>query len=188
MRTLSFIAKRNLFILAMIVAVVASWLLLDREREGASQADDAPATPDSYFVDMNLVRHDDNGRPSMNIRAGSARHFPDNPIVYLESVEARGRQDGANWSLNAVRGELASDANRLHVEEDVVLVQSEPGRPALTMQTPVLDIDADTEVVETTAAVEIRYGESRITGTGLWASLADGHMIIESEVSARYEP
>ncbi|MDX1443576.1 MAG: LPS export ABC transporter periplasmic protein LptC [Gammaproteobacteria bacterium] len=188
MRTLSFIARRNLFIGLMLLAVIGSWMLLDREREESAATEDRPATPDSYFTDMELVRHDENGRPSMTVRARSATHYPNDPLIYMEAVDARGKQADANWALTAATGELSSENNRLHVEDNVLLVQNKTGRPPLEMSTVVLDIDADSEVVETDAAIEIRYGKSTVTGKGLWASLADGRMIIESKVRARYEP
>lgn len=185
---LSPIARRNLLIVFMASAVIGSWILLDSERDTAVDQADQPATPDSYFTAMELTRFDSNGQPSIAVNAATARHYPGDPVIRLDEVAAEGRQADADWILTAETGELATERNHLHVERDVRLQQQRAKHPPMILSTRVLDIDADTEIVETTAPVKIRYGASEISGTGLWASLDEGRIIIESDVKARYEP
>ena len=188
MSRLSTIARRNLLIGIMAVAGVGSWLLLDRERDTAVEPGEQEATPDSYFTTMALTRFDSDGQPSVTVKAANALHYPGNPVIQLDEVRAEGRRADDGWQLSAATGELATETNHLHVEQDVRLRQERAGQPPLILSTGVLDINADTEIVETTAPVKIRYGASEISGTGLWASLANGRIIIESDVRARYEP
>lgn len=187
MRRLSTTGQRNLAVILLTVAGIGSWMLLDRQREAGTAPADQAASPDSYFHAMELTRYDANGRPAIEIDAVSALHYPEATDIRLTELNARGRREDGSWTLTANTGLLATDANRLHVEESVELRQQQAGRVALELFTEVLDMDAEREIIETAAAVEIHYGNSSISGTGLWASLTDNHLIIESDVKARYE-
>lgn len=179
--------RRNLIIILLGAAGFGSWWLLDKQRESVETTADRGPTPDSYFSDMELTRFDENGKASITIHARDAVHYPDAIIIELDDLEAMREQDGGQWTLTADRGELSTESNLLEAERNVLLVQQGASSRPLELHTDRLTMDADHERVETSAAVTIRQGASQFTGTGLWASLADGHIIIKSDVKARYE-
>lgn len=179
--------RRNLIILLLGAAGFGSWWLLDEQREAVESTAERSPTPDSYFSGMELTRFDENGKASITIHARNAVHYPDAIIIELEDLRAMREQNGGQWTLTADRGELSTESNLLETERNVLLVQQAANGRPLELRTDRLTMDADRERVETPAAVTIRQGASHFSGTGLWASLAEGHIIIESDVKARYE-
>lgn len=180
--------RRNLAIAVLAAAGIGSWLLLDEERERAATDTTPVATPDSYFRDMEMTRYGEDGEAQLRIKAGQALHYPGVDHVELRQLEASGRHGERPWQLRAQHGRLASDGQQLDVRQEVSLLQGMAGAGELELATDSLSLDAGRNVISSDAAVSIRRGGSHITGTGLWASLDDGHIIIEQDVKASYEP
>lgn len=180
-------ATGRLLVVVLAVAGLASWWWLGKQRAVESASVDMPRQPDSYFRDLVVTGHDAEGQPDMYIEAGYAEHFEEEPWVHLRDLRATSATEGPGWRLVAQRGRMSDDGVNLETWGDVVLTRGEESGDPMQLRTDRLQVNTDTQLAVTDAAVLITHGASRITGAGLWVSLADDRLRIESDVEARYE-
>ncbi|HEX6929076.1 MAG TPA: LPS export ABC transporter periplasmic protein LptC [Gammaproteobacteria bacterium] len=179
-------ASRIAVIALLAAAGFGTWWWLGEQRALAPVAT-MDRHPDSYFRDLDIVRHDVDGNPEMRVTAEYAEHYEDETWVRLRELEARGLGMKPGWQLTANHGRLSDDGVRLHVSGDVVLTRSNPGEVPMRLHTDELSVNTETEIAVTEAPVRITQGDNILSGRGLWVSLADDHLRIESDVEARYE-
>lgn len=174
-------------ILLLAAFGLATWWWLSRQHDTA--ADTAVARhPDAYFRQLDALRHDAAGRPGMRVRAEYAEHFPDDPWIHLQGVDARGAAGtDLPWRLSADRGRLSDDGAHLEVEGNVRLVREEEGTVPLRLAAERLSVDSEKKLATSDTVVTVSQGSSRIRGRGLRASLADEHIRLENEVEAWFE-
>lgn len=177
-------AGRVLTIAILATLGYASWWWLDRQEQDTAEQPDAARTPDSYFRELSLVRHDESGDPETSVRAKYAEHFEDEAWIYLQDLEASGLVAGPDWRLTARNGRLDDAGEQLEAWNEVVLARR--SGDGIRLETERLTVDMQQELATTDEPVAIVDGQARITGRGLWASLADDRLRIESNVEAHY--
>lgn len=178
--------SRIAVIILLAGAGFGTWWWLSEQRALAPEQA-AARHPDSYFHDLDIVRHDVNGDPEMRVTAEYAEHFEDETWIHLQELAARGLGAGPGWQLTANRGRLTDDGVELDVHGDVVLTRNNPGKVPIELRTTKLSVNTETEIAMTDAPVTVKQGASVVSGRGLWVSLADDYLRIESNVEARYE-
>lgn len=178
----------RVFTVALLAALgYASWWWLNEQQTVDATGAEGARDPDSYFRDLELVRHDAAGRPEMRVAAAYAEHFRDAAWVHLVDLEARGLEAGPDWRLLAEHGRLADDGGELEAWDNVVLTRrTDNGGDGMRLETERLTVNMEAETAMTDEPVAILQGSSRITGRGLWVSLADDRLRIESNVEAHY--
>lgn len=180
------LSSRALTVLVLAVVGVGSWWWLKEQRE-QREAGVAQRHPDSYFVALDVVRHDERGNPELQLNAEYAEHFENEPWIHLRHFDATGLTAESDWRLRADAGRLSDDGVHLNAQGNVVLGRAANAVGDMTLRTEQLSINTDTQIAETRAPVTISQGNSRISGRGLWASLDDDRVRLESEVRAHYE-
>src|SRR5690606_4523713 len=80
--------SRIAVILLLAAGGFASWWWLGEQRALAPEAASA-RHPDSYFREIDIVRHDADGKPEMRVRADYAEHYETEPWIHLQELEAR---------------------------------------------------------------------------------------------------
>lgn len=177
---------RALVILALATAGFGSWWWLSAQREAVTVVE-APRHPDSYFRDLDVVRHDASGHAEMHVEAAYAEHFENEPWIHLRDLDARGLDAGPDWRLSANEGRMTDDGVELDAWGDVVLTRANEDGGAMKLRTEKLSVNTDTQIAMTDEIVLITQGASEISGRGLRVSLADDYLRIASDVEARYE-
>lgn len=183
MRSSRRLPGRALVVLLLLAAGAASWWWLGEQRAVAPVAD-TPRHPESYFRELDVIRHGEDGKPEMRLEAAYAESFEDETWIHLRDLRAHG-MDKAGWLLIAGRGRMSEDGVLLEVRDNVQLLRME-NDSEMQLRTDALDVNTETEIATTAAAVTITHGSGEISGRGLWVSLADDRLRIESEVEARY--
>lgn len=182
--------KRKYFGLTLaLFAGLSFWWLLGQDDESKELAADGPRLPDSYFEGLEIVSHDTSGNAVSRLQAARARHYPDDPQVYLEQLRSTGLDATDSWVLEASQGAFNPDNDILDARGDVRLLRESSGDDTLPviLRTDQLRFDAKNEVATTSAQVRITQGKSLVQGDGLYADLANDYMEIPAEVTARYE-
>ena len=172
-------------LLALALAAFGSWWWLGEQRESVGQTA-VVRHPDSYFKQSEVLRHDATGQPELQVKATYAEHFENEPWVHLREMVAEGVAEGPAWRLTADEGRLTDDGIHLEARGDVRLSRRGDGEGQMQLRSETLSVNTETQVARTTDQVTIVQGSGEITGRGLWASLADDRLRIESNVEARY--
>lgn len=179
-------AGRGIALLVLATVGIGSWWWVREQRETVDEQA-AERHPDSYFRSLDVTRHDENGRPELQLKARYAEHFEDEPWILLQDLDAAGLAAGPDWRLTAGRGRMSDDGVQLEAWDDVILRRSggESGVP-LELRTSHLAINTQTEIAESDALVTISQGAGVVSGKGLHASLADDYLELKADVEARY--
>lgn len=175
---------RVLALLVLAVVGAGSWWWLNEQRDEKAAAV-TQRHPDSYFIDLDVLRHDPSGAPELRLDAEYAEHFEDEPWIHLRNFEAVSLAEDSDWQLRAEQGRISDDGVNLDAEGNVTITRS--GEEAgMALHTEQLSVNTETEIAETDAHVVISRGSSNISGRGMWASLADDRVQLKSEVKAHY--
>jgi len=179
-------AGRALALLALAIVGAGSWWWLSKQREEAVTVE-APRHPDSYFQEFDVVRHNADGDPELRVNAEYAEHFENEPWIHLRDLDATGLAGGPAWRLRANEGRLTDDGVHLEAQGEVVLSRTGQKNGDMELHTEHLSVNTETRIAATDEHVTIMQGSGNISGRGMWASLADDRLRLESEVRARYE-
>ncbi|MBW3566587.1 MAG: LPS export ABC transporter periplasmic protein LptC [Proteobacteria bacterium] len=176
---------RSLALVILAVVGIGSWWWLSEQREEIA-IDDQPRHPDSYFRNLDVVRHGIDGKGEMRVNAEYAEHFENDAWVHLRAIDATGLADGPDWRLRANEGRLSDDGVQLEARGDVVLSRPGENTAGMQLRTDTLSVNTDAQIATTKDSVLITQGGSEISGRGMWASLADDYLRLESDVEAYY--
>jgi lipopolysaccharide export system protein LptC len=172
----------------LLLAAVASSVLLFRAGEGEGPAATTPRLGIGYYVnDARLIRTDDAGHILFRVSAATAQQTPTDGSVSLQSVAVNYDPAQATpWTLRADTGRIAAGVKMIALSGNVVAASSEVDRPAATIRTDYLEFDPETEVAATDGKVVIEYAGSTVHATGLRAMLRENRLQLLSEVTGRY--
>lgn len=178
--------KRRLLAGAVLATLgLGSWWWLNQQRE-APEVAERPRQPDSWFRDLDAIRHDPAGRPEVRIQARYAEHFEDENWIYLHDFIALGLADDADWQVTGQRGRVTDDGDELEAHGNVVMTRRDRAVP-LQLETEALFVNMQTRLAVSEERVVISRGASRMTGIGMRASLEDDYLVLEQDVEAFYE-
>jgi lipopolysaccharide export system protein LptC len=167
---------------------LGSWWWLSEQRAG-EPVTERVRQPDSYFRQLDALRHDANGNPEMRLTATYAEHFEDESGIFLHDFAAEGGllPDEPGWRLSAARGHVSDDGVELDASGDVLLVRDNDGAAPMRIETQALSVNTETRLAVTDELVLITQGAGRVRGRGMRASLQDDHLRLEQDVEAHYE-
>lgn len=166
---------------------LATWWWLNQQRAVAPEAE-RPRHPDSYFNQLDAVRHNEAGEAEMRVQAVYAEHFENEPWIYLRDIVATGLAlEAPGWQLTAQRGRMSDGGTRLEAHGDVVMTRQDKGRAPLRLETDSLRVDTDAQLATSDSVVVVSQGTSRVRGRGLRATLQDDRLRLEHDVEAYYE-
>lgn len=175
--------------IALLAAIVASWLLL--ERRGARAPGAASTVESGYYLrDATVEGLDEDGRRIYTLRAARIVEQPGDERIVLEDVSLEyALDDGPPWQLEAGGGEIPATGTSIALRGGVTLAEHLiAGADPTTVRTPTLDIDLGSHLATTDEGVEITRGSYLITARGLRADLKAQTLTLQSEVHGRFLP
>jgi lipopolysaccharide export system protein LptC len=187
----------NRFSMAMIIAfgaalTLGSFWMLEVMRQATD--DNMPAAPRSepdYYVEkFNFTRLSKTGQAEYNISGKKLIHNPmaDTHAIELPVVNNFGDQS-APMTSRAQSAIVDKNNSKVHLYRNVHI-----DRPATAdassfhLTSEYLLLLPDDDVMQTDKAVEITLGESKLTGTGMYANNATRVLRLASNVHATYPP
>lgn len=183
-------SPRNIGItLILLVAVVASWLLLDR-RQAPAPGRQGAVESGYYLRDAVIEGMDESGKRLYTLRAERIVEDPATANVVLEEVTLDYlADDGPPWVVVAAAGLIPAAGGSIALTGGVSMAeQLMPGAVPATVRTPQLDIDLVAHRAMTALAVEIERGNYRLTAIGMDADLKAQTLTLQSDVHGRFLP
>jgi lipopolysaccharide export system protein LptC len=175
-------------LLALLVAAVASGVLLFRSDESEAPASRTPRLGIGYYVnDATLTGTDDDGHILYRVKALTVQQTPVDGSVNLQSVTVD--YDPAKdvpWNLRADTGRIPPGGKMIELSGNVVAATREADSPAATIRTDFLEFDPGTNVASTDRKVVIEYAGSTVHATGLRAMLRQDRLELLSDVTGQY--
>ncbi len=177
-----------LSLLALLVAAVASGILLFRSDESEAPVAHTPRLGIGYYGnDAMLVSTDDDGHILYRLTALTVQQIPADGSINLQSIS--GDYEPARdvpWHLRADTGRIPPGGKMIQLSGDVVATTREAGSPAATIRTDFLELDLDSHIASTDGKVVIEYAGSSVHATGLRAMLRENRLELLSNVTGQY--
>ena len=183
--------RRHGLLAAMIGLAAGSFWLLRQLEPGF--LDDTPTprhVPDFYMENFETTTMGADGKPQRSLEARYMAHFPDTDTHEFERpYMLLYRVDGPPWHVRSERGWLSASGDvmlllgKVHIWRD-----NASGTKELDVKTEDLRVLPDTSYGETDQAVVITTPNSRTTGVGMKAFMAESRMELLNDVRTLYQP
>lgn len=180
-----------LIALSAALALGSFWLVevMQRQTEDSLPAR-ARTEPDFYVEKFNFVRMGKTGEARYNLTGTEMKHYPQddsyqiqNPVMHSYSM------DKPPMVSRSLRATITNNSSEVHMYDNVHI-----DRPAsatsrhFQLKTSYLLLLPDDDVMKTPKPVEIKVGESVLTGAGMFANNASGEFRLSSNVKGQYQP
>jgi LPS export ABC transporter protein LptC len=178
--------------LALLALIVGSLLLGRQTRDAESPAPAGrPAEDLGYGArDATLIETGADGRPKYTLNAKRIEQHPKDGSVQLDVVHMiLDDPDGNRWTVDAQRGDILSGGDNIDLSGDVHVAGILPGtqQPA-DISSDRLSFDTRNDVVTTEDPVTLLWSGRQIHSVGIFASLKDSHVRLESAVHGIFQP
>lgn len=185
---------RALAALGLVALVVAGFLLLLNRQQGVP-AQTQPSTPGQsqpgYAArDAVIVETGADGEPMYTLRADTVHQVPAQQLVTLTHVRLAFHDTGGDtWTAHAARGRILQNAASIDLDGAVVVTGQLPGQaqPA-RITTEQLSVDTQARTVRTRLPVTLEWAGRQLHARGLFASLKDQRVKLESDVHGTFTP
>ena len=177
-------------ILAVALGGISFWL----DRITDIKTVEVPLNPKEPKYVINLIdgeRYDEHGQLSETIHATAARQFPQQTVIYVDNPNMGLYTNGAElYRIKANTGQYYTDSRKVDLLGQVIWHKNPIGNePAGQLETSVLHVDTQTQVIKTDAQVSYQYGISRGTSQGFEYDKQRGFLNLPARVKAIiYDP
>ncbi|PIT51163.1 LPS export ABC transporter periplasmic protein LptC [Snodgrassella alvi] len=177
-------------ILAVALGGISFWL--DRITE--VKMVEVPLNPKEPKYEISMIngeRFDEHGQMSETIHATAARQFPQQTVIYIDNPDMSLYKNGAElYRVKATTGQYYTDSRKVDLLGQVMWHKKSVGdEPEGQLQTSVLHVDTQTQVIKTDAPVTYQYGMSRGTSQGFEYDKQRGFLNLPARVKAIiYDP
>lgn len=182
---------RLLSLLMVAVIAVAAWFTLQRVPGVATPAarNNLPE-PGYTATDAHLMETGADGRPLYTLQARTIRQQPASRDIVLDEVHMDfNDQDGGRWTTTADFGLVQPESSEVQLSGRVNVTGTLPGsdQPA-HVTTDTLSMDTRTGIIRTPAPVTFSWAGAVIQARGLYGSLKNHHVRLETDVHGHFEP
>ncbi len=181
----------NLFPLALILALAAASVWLERAVQGPEQDRSGKTRHDPDFVaeDFSIVKMNAAGKPEYTLSAERMLHYPDDQSTSLVAPRLVQRRDEATpIVIRANRGLVSKNGDEASFYGDVVVVrEAGRGQNELRVQTEYLQVLPDRDLVRTDKPVVITEGRSRLVGIGMELNNKTRQLALHSQVRGTFD-
>jgi len=158
--------------------------------DARSAATETARDPGYSASDAEIIQTGADGTPRYRLRAARIEQDPRTLEVDLQQIRLETRDvDAARWQVDAAKGTLSSNAERLRLEGEVRLEGGDPrDADRVRMTTSALDYDLQGGQVRAAGAVRITLHDHVLEGTGLEANLRTRQVRLNADVHGRFAP
>lgn len=175
------------FAVLLILAGISMWA--SRDKVDDNEQPQSGVDPNFNYVlrDFELQYFDENGQPSLNLRAPVLRNDPDMQLGTIEQPVVKLYQPGLVWELQADLATVTADKEHiiLNGEVNIQRQQDETGRRT-RLNTTDVKIEVTPQTATTDALVEVFDGFNHISGSGLDMDMQANTFELRKQVKATY--
>jgi lipopolysaccharide export system protein LptC len=175
-----------------VLALGSFWMLETIRRESEDTRPELQKGEPDYTVDkFSIVRISASGQARYSISGDKLVHYPDSdsfeiqrPVVY--SMRNQGEMP---MTMHAQRAIVEQDTNKVHMHDRVKLARpASADSAAFQLTSDYLLFLPDDDIVQTDKPVDITFGQSRISGTGMLVNNATREFRVLQNVHGKIEP
>jgi lipopolysaccharide export system protein LptC len=185
------------FRLAMVMALMISlalgsfWMLEVVRRESGDFIPNVARTePDFYVEKFSYVKMSKNGEARYHISGDRLTHNPQDDSYDIQQpvINNKNNSNESPMTVRAERARVDSDNSKVHLFDNVQLDRpASPKSDHLHVKSEYMLVLPDEDVVQTDKRVDIILGQSKLTGTGMFADNATREFRLSSNVHGTYQ-
>jgi len=150
-----------LVIVLGVIAVAVGWVYESHLRSRVTTtALVIPNNIDYFLTNLNYRAVDDSGKLDYEFNSRRLEHYPRNDVSLIETPALNIYRESDLWHVNALKGELQHQGNRLWLREQVVMQKT--GDDPLEILTESIRFEPDQDLVSSESAVLMRSKQSTI--------------------------
>ncbi len=175
--------------LATLIVLSAVTLWLSRSQHDDSPEPVAGLDPRLNYVlhDFELQFYDENGQPSINMRAPILRNDPELQVGTIEQPVVKVNQADAVWDLTADEATVTADKEHVQLIGQVHLTRNEPATGNwVKLDTREVHVEVTPQTAVTDQPVSMFDGNNRVDGIGLELDMKTKKFILKQNVKATY--
>jgi lipopolysaccharide export system protein LptC len=183
---------RILLVLAMVLASVVSWWLVQEEEPPSEAIANSDLREIDYFVTgLDVTRMTAAGLPAHRLRAVNLKHYTDDDTTELQEPHLTVYQgDAPPWEVNSERAQVSADGSLVLLVGEV-LIEREGGansRP-IRILTRELRVQPEQDYAETDEKVRVESDADWLVSVGMQAWLRPpSRLKLLSQVNGYYVP
>lgn len=175
----------------MIALALGSFWLLEVMRRSSDDFTPNPqrSEPDFYVEKFSYVKISKTGNAQYHFSGAKLTHNPkdDSYDIVLPVISKLGNAQPP-MTLRAERAQVNSDNSQVHLYRNVQMERpASPANERIHVKSEYLLLLPDDEIVKTDEPVEITVGQSKLTGTGMFANNATREFRLTSNVHGTYQ-
>jgi lipopolysaccharide export system protein LptC len=185
------------FRVALIMALMISlalgsfWVLEIMRRSNGDAGSNAVRTqPDFYVEKFSYVKISKTGDAQYHISGARLTHNPQDDSYDIRQPVINNSNDNnmSPVTVHAERAHVESDNSKVHLYDNVHLDRpASPKNEHLHVTSDYMLVLPDDDVVQSDKPVEITLGQSKLTGTGMFANNATRELRLSSNVHGKYQ-
>jgi len=174
-------------VVLLILAGITMWASQDKVDDNQEQHSDVDPNFNYVLRDFELQYFDENGQPSLSLRAPVLRNDPDMQLGTIEKPVVKLYQPGLVWALQADLATVTADKEHINLDGQVNIQRQQAETGRLTrLKTMDVKIEVTPQTATTDALVEIFDGFNQISGTGLDMDMIANTFELRQQVKATY--
>lgn len=175
------------FAVLLILAGITMWAAQQKGDKVLAPESDVDPNFNYVLRDFELQYYDENGQPSLNLRAPVLRNDPDMKLGTIEQPVVRLYQPGLVWDLQADLATVTADKEHVNLGGRVMILrqQIEDGRRT-RLNTTDVKIEVTPQTASTDALVEVFDGFNHFSGIGLEMDMQANTFELKKQVKATY--
>lgn len=175
-------------VLFSLLAATSFWLARMGGDDDGEEIDPVNTRLDYALEDFRARLFDDQGRPSMFIRAPRLANDALTGIGTIDSPTIELAQDDAVWHIIADAARVSADREHILLTGAVTIMRDDPAAATpVEIRTRELQLDVTPKVARTDAPVSVIDGGDRVDGVGMRVEFETRRFTLNDEVRGRYE-
>jgi LPS export ABC transporter protein LptC len=178
---------RRGFALLVVLAAVSMWAARENVDKETQPHADVDPNFDYVLRDFELQFFDENGLPTLNLKAPLLRNDPDMKLGTIEQPVVKVYQPGVVWDLTAEVATVTADKENVSLGGIVNINRQQIDTGKLTrLNTADVQIKVTPQTASTEKMVEVFDGFNQISGIGLDMDMKADTFVLKKQVKATY--
>lgn len=178
--------RRGLAVL-IVLSAVTFWASRSQREDSPQPVAGLDPRLDYVLHDFELQFFDENGQPSLNMRAPILRNDPKLQMGTIEHPVVRVNQADAVWDLTADEATVTADKEHVQLIGQVNLMRNEPATGNwVKLDTREVHVEVTPQTAVTDQPVSMFDGRNRVDAIGLELDMKTKIFILKQNVKATY--
>jgi len=178
--------RRGITVLVLL-GVVTFWISRSQDESGPEPVAGLDPRLDYVLRDFVLQFYDENGQPTLNMRAPILRNDPKLQLGTIENPVVRLNQDDAVWDMMADTATVTADKEHVQLSGQVLVKRNEPASGNwVELSTREVQIEVTPQTAVTDQPVSLYDGHNRVDAIGLELNMKTKTYKLKQQVRATY--